>query len=44
MTKVFVNAADSYCDGYKAFLDKAKTEREAAKAAMEGKGGGLYRV
>ena len=30
-----VNAADSYCDGYKAFLDKAKTEREAAKAAME---------
>lgn len=29
------NAADSYCDGYKAFLDKAKTEREAAKAAME---------
>ena len=30
-----VNAADSYCDGYKAFLDKAKTEREAAKVAME---------
>ncbi len=30
-----VNAADSYCDGYKAFLDKAKTEREAAKAAMQ---------
>ena len=30
-----VNAADSYCEGYKAFLDKAKTEREAAKAAME---------
>ena len=30
-----VNAADSYCDGYKVFLDKAKTEREAAKAAME---------
>lgn len=30
-----VNAADSYSEGYKAFLDKAKTEREAAKAAME---------
>lgn len=27
--------ADAYCDGYKAFLDSAKTEREAAKTAIE---------
>ena len=26
--------ADEYCEGYKAFLDKAKTEREAAVAAI----------
>ena len=24
-----INAADTYCEGYKAFLDDAKTEREA---------------
>ncbi len=27
-------AADEYCEGYKKFLDTAKTEREAAKAAI----------
>lgn len=27
-------AADSYCEGYKRFLDSAKTEREAVKAAV----------
>ena len=32
--KVLENA-DSYCKGYKAFLDKAKTEREAAITAIE---------
>ncbi|MBR7132200.1 MAG: aminopeptidase [Clostridia bacterium] len=26
--------SDSYCEGYKAFLDNAKTEREAVKAAV----------
>ncbi len=30
-----LNKADEYCDGYKAFLDNAKTEREAAKTAIE---------
>ena len=30
-----LNKADEYCEGYKAFLDKAKTEREAAKTAIE---------
>lgn len=30
-----LNKADEYCEGYKAFLDAAKTEREAAKAAIE---------
>ncbi len=29
-----VAAAFDYCEGYKAFLDKAKTEREAAAAAI----------
>lgn len=29
-----INAADTYCEGYKAFLDDAKTEREAVKAAI----------
>lgn len=28
-------AADRYCEGYKQFLDKGKTEREAAAAAVE---------
>ena len=27
--------ADDYCEGYKAFLDAAKTEREAVKASIE---------
>ena len=27
--------ADEYCDGYKTFLDDAKTEREAVKCAVE---------
>lgn len=27
-------AADEYCEGYKAFLNQAKTEREAVKAAV----------
>lgn len=27
--------SDEYCEGYKAFLDNAKTEREAAKTAIE---------
>ena len=26
--------ADEYCEGYKAFLDDAKTEREAVKVAV----------
>lgn len=29
-----IAAAQNYCEGYKAFLDDAKTEREAAKAAI----------
>ena len=29
-----LNAAESYCENYKAFLDAAKTEREAAKTAI----------
>ena len=29
-----IAAAQDYCEGYKAFLDNAKTEREAAKAAI----------
>jgi len=27
--------ADLYCEGYKSFLDKAKTEREAVTEALE---------
>lgn len=30
-----LEAADSYCEGYKSFLDRAKTEREAAITAIE---------
>ncbi len=30
-----LNKADEYCEGYKSFLNKAKTEREAVKAAAE---------
>lgn len=30
-----LNKADEYCEGYKNFLNKAKTEREAVKAATE---------
>ncbi|MDP4119824.1 MAG: aminopeptidase [Bacillota bacterium] len=30
-----LQAADSFCENYKAFLDKAKTEREAVKTAIE---------
>lgn len=30
-----LNKADEYCEGYKSFLNKAKTEREAVKAATE---------
>ena len=30
-----LEAADSYCEGYKTFLDRAKTEREAAITAIE---------
>ena len=30
-----LSEADAYCEGYKAFLDKAKTEREAVKAAVD---------
>ncbi len=29
-----IAAADAYCEGYKAFLDKAKTEREAVTAVL----------
>ncbi len=29
-----IAAADTYCDGYKSFLDKAKTEREAVKTVI----------
>ena len=29
-----LNKADEYCEGYKAFLDSAKTEREAVKTAV----------
>ncbi len=29
-----VSAMDAYCDGYKKFLDNARTEREAVKAAI----------
>ena len=34
---VVLAKADEYCEGYKAFLDIAKTEREAKKAASEEK-------
>ncbi len=27
--------ADRYCDGYRAFLDRSKTEREAVRSAVE---------
>ncbi len=30
-----LNKADEYCEGYKSFLNKAKTEREAVKAATD---------
>ena len=30
-----LNKADEYCEGYKAFLDSAKTEREAVKTAVD---------
>ena len=30
-----LNKADEYCEGYKSFLNKAKTEREAVKAAAQ---------
>ena len=30
-----LNKADEYCEGYKSFVNKAKTEREAVKAATE---------
>lgn len=30
-----LNKADEYCEGYKSFLNKAKTEREAVRAATE---------
>lgn len=30
-----LNKADEYCEGYKSFLNKAKTEREAVKAATQ---------
>ena len=30
-----LEAADSYCEGYKSFLDRAKTEREAAITAIQ---------
>ena len=29
-----LDAADQYCEGYKAFLDQAKTEREAVRTAV----------
>ena len=29
-----LNNADEYCEGYKAFLDAAKTEREAVKVSV----------
>lgn len=35
MTDAEIKAADKFGEGYKAFLDKAKTEREAVKAALE---------
>lgn len=30
-----LNKADEYCEGYKSFLNKAKTEREAVRAATQ---------
>ena len=30
-----LKTADEYCEGYKSFLNKAKTEREAVKAAIQ---------
>ena len=30
-----ISAADEFCDGYKRFLDNAKTEREAVKTAID---------
>lgn len=33
--KSVLEASESYCEGYKRFLDKAKTEREAANYAIE---------
>ncbi len=35
MTDAEMKTADKFNEGYKAFLDKGKTEREAAKAAIE---------
>lgn len=35
MSKEDVLACNEYCEGYKAFLDKAKTERESVKYAVE---------
>lgn len=34
-SKETLNKADEYCEGYKSFLNKAKTEREAVKAATQ---------
>lgn len=33
--KEYIAAADGFCEGYKDFLDAAKTEREAVKAAIK---------
>ena len=33
-TEEVLKSADDYCEGYKAFLDNAKTEREAVKVAI----------
>lgn len=35
MSDAQIKAADKFAEGYKAFLDKGKTEREAVKAALE---------
>ena len=35
MTDAEMKTADKFNEGYKAFLDKGKTEREATKAAIE---------
>ena len=34
MSDAELDAANAYCDGYKAYLDAAKTEREAGTAAI----------